>query len=251
MSIFLGRIYFVFVYRLSWFFFAIGGTFFSVFVWAPMLILPKRERLGVLVRRQLQFLFKAWVEWMHFTGVARIEFDGFDKNFAPGTIFIANHPSLLDATFLLARLPDTICIFKPLLMKNPVTGPAAVMAGFVSAASGVDLIREATKKLKSGPSLLVFPEGTRTSPGESLGKLKAGFAMIADRAQSPVQLILIRTSPDLARRGRFWWVAPKELPAAFNCSIDRLWLPEATRSVKEFTDEVEAYMQARLDGKPA
>ena len=245
------RIYLVFIYRLSWVFFAVGGTLFSLFFCAPLLILPKRERLGRMVRQHLQLLFKAWVKWMHITGVARVHFEGFDTTLTPGTVFIANHPSLLDATFLLARLPDTICIFKPLLMKNPATGPAALMAGFVSSSSGVDLIREATQKLKSGRSLLVFPEGTRTTPGESVGKLKAGFAMIAERAQAPVQLILVRTSPDLARRGRFWWTPPKDLPAAFTCSLDRTWLPDTNRSVQQFTDEVEAYMRVKLNGKPS
>lgn len=251
MPLFIRRIYLVFIYRLSWVFFAVGGTLFNLLVCAPMLILPKREWLGGIVRQQLQLLFKAWVKWMHVTGVARVEFNGFDTALASGTIFIANHPSLLDATFLLARLPDTICIFKPLLMKNPATGPAAIMAGFVSSSGGVDLIREATEKLKSGRSLLVFPEGTRTTPGESVGKLKAGFAMIAERAQAPVQLILVGTSPELARRGSFWWTPPKDLPAAFTCSLDRIWLPDPSRSVQEFTDEVEAYLQVKLNGKPA
>jgi 1-acyl-sn-glycerol-3-phosphate acyltransferase len=244
----LRTIYLVFVYRLSWVSFVIVGILFNIFVCAPLLILPRRERLSRQVRYQLQVLFKLWVKWMHMTGVAKIEFDGFDRPTVPGTIFVANHPSLLDATFLMARLPDTICILKPLLMKNPATGPAAVMAGFVSSANTVDLIREATGKLENGLCLLVFPEGTRTKPGESVGRIKAGFALIANRVQAPVQLILVQTSPDLARRGRSWWQPPRQLPATFKCSFDRVWLPDGNRSAHEFAKELEAYMYLKLEG---
>ena len=187
---------------------------------------------------------------MHLTGVARVEFEGFETPFVPGTVFIANHPSLLDATFLLARLPDTVCILKPLLLRNPATGPAAIMAGFISASGGVDLIREASESLKQGRSLLVFPEGTRTPPGQALGKLKGGFAMIAARAQAPVQLIFVHTSPELARRGTPWWISPKELPATITCSLDRRWNPEPSRSAQELAEQVEAYMNAKLADTP-
>lgn len=240
--------YLVFVYRLSWIFFAVFGFVFNIFICAPLLILPGRKRLSGLVRHQIKLLFKAWVKWMQISGIAKIEFEGFERSTSPGTIFIANHPSLLDATFLMAGLPDTICVFKPRLMKNLATGPAAIMAGFVSSSLTVDSIREATEKLKNGLCMLIFPEGTRTKPGEPVGKLKAGFALIANRAQAPVQLILVRTSPELARRGMSWWVPPRELPATFKCSFDQLWLPTENRSADEFTSEVEAYMNLKLAG---
>jgi len=51
-------------------------------------------------------------------------------------VYVANHPGLLDATFILARLPDTICIFKPALIRNPAMGPAAIMAEYASGESG-------------------------------------------------------------------------------------------------------------------
>jgi 1-acyl-sn-glycerol-3-phosphate acyltransferase len=250
MSLFPRRFYLVTIYRLSWILFAVGGVLLNLLVCAPMLLLPGRAKLGSKVRSLIRFLFKLWVQWMHFTGVARIEFHGFETKLTPGTVFIANHPSLLDATFLLAHLPNAACIFKPLLMRNPATGPAAIMAGYVSASGGVDLIREATNILKRGISLLVFPEGTRTLPGQELGKLKGGFAMIAARAEAPVQLILVRTSQELARRGNPWWTAPKELPAVITCSLDRVWLPDPNRSAAELAQEVEAYMNTKLVGNP-
>ena len=88
---------------------------------------------------------------------------------------MANHPTLVDATFLLARLPDAICIFKPRLMRNPAIGPAALMGGYISGDAGIDLIRQAAEKVAGGNSLLIFPEGTRVPHGER-PPLQAGFA---------------------------------------------------------------------------
>jgi 1-acyl-sn-glycerol-3-phosphate acyltransferase len=46
-------------------------------------------------------------------------------------------------------------------------------------------MREAVRRLKQGWCLVVFPEGTRTQDG-SIGRLKPGVLMIAERAGVPI-----------------------------------------------------------------
>jgi 1-acyl-sn-glycerol-3-phosphate acyltransferase len=133
-------------------------------------------------------------------------------------VYVVNHPSLVDALFLLARLPDTVCIFNPVLLRNPVVGPAALLCGYVAGDAGVDGIRRAAERVSTGCSLLIFPEGTRTAPGADLNPLRPGFALIARRARAPLQLVHVRSSPLMARKNHPWWKIPP-LPGRFEFTL--------------------------------
>ncbi|HEY5079635.1 MAG TPA: lysophospholipid acyltransferase family protein [Opitutaceae bacterium] len=227
------------LYFLSWIVFGAVGVLLNLGC-IVLLLSPRRAALGPAVRSTIKWLFDAWLRWLHATRVVIVTWKGFEgKTLAPGTVYIANHPSIVDATLILARLPDAVCIFKPSLMSNPAVGPAAVMAGYVKGDSGVDLIKAAAEKVASGKSLLVFPEGTRTASGTVLGRMKPGFALIADRARAPVRLIIIRGSPGMGTRGRPWWPAPDILPGNFEISLDLSWPYVPGRSAAELTQAVE------------
>lgn len=239
------RLYFMGAYYFSWVLFLGVGLGLSVFS-MPLLLLPRRASRGQWMRAIIRRLFDLWVTWLHLSKVVRVNFNGFDAPLPTGAVYIANHPTLVDATFLLARLPDTICIFKPALMRNPALGPPAIMAGYVAGNAGVDLVREVAQRITAGCSLLVFPEGTRTAPGQTLGEMRPGFALMATRARAPVQLVLIRSTPALARRGLPWWRAPAILPATVDLTLDRRWDPDAARTAAQLAQEVELHLRKQL-----
>lgn len=188
-------------------FFGVGLTLNALCI--PLLLFPRRQRSGAAVRETIRGLFVAWCAWLHATRLIYVTWEGFTPEALEGTaVYIANHPGLLDATFILARLPNTICIFKPALMRNPALGPAAVMAGYASGDAGIDLIRDVAERVAKGHSLLVFPEGTRTAVGATLNPLKPGFALIAARAGVPVRTIAVHAPRDLVPKGQAWWQAP-------------------------------------------
>ena len=240
----LARAYFIFAYFLSWLFFGLFGLALNV-VCAPLLLFPRRARLGVVVRRMIRWLFESWVKWLHACRSFRFEWRGFDQPLPAGIVYVANHPSLVDATFLLSRLPDTVCIFKPALLRNPAIGPAARMAGYVAGNTGADLIRDAAAAVIAGRSLLIFPEGTRTAAGAILNPLKPGFALIAARAAAPVQLIIIRTPRDLCPRGRPWWHVP-QFPARIEIALGHRLQPSPGQPAAKLTAEVERQFLAAL-----
>lgn len=215
----------------SWILFATVGLLLNA-VCVPLLWLGNKRHDAV--RRVIQRLFQSWCVWLRATRLIYVRFHGFTPEAMKGpAVYIANHPGLLDATFILSQLPDTICIFKPGIMRNPVLGPAARMAGYVSGTNGVDLVREVAARLADGRSLLVFPEGTRTATGVKLNPLRPGFALIARRAKVPVRLIIVRAPVDLVPKGWSWWRAPNfpapvditlvgELPETDNTSANAL-----------------------------
>jgi 1-acyl-sn-glycerol-3-phosphate acyltransferase len=233
----------------SWLAFGLLGLGLSI-ACVPWLLLPRRVGREARVRAAIRRLFELWTWWLQVGGVLRFAWRGFEAPLARGTVYIANHPTLLDATLLLARLPDAVCIIKPKLMRNPALGPAARMAGYIAGEKGVDLVREVAARIAAGQSLLIFPEGTRTATGTTLGPLKPGFALIAALARAPVQLISIRASSDMVPRDRAWWLPPSNLPVWMNISVEHRWDYDPTRSARELTDEVEQHLRSVLRAIP-
>ena len=246
----LRRAYLVGVYWISWVGFLGVGACFGLGVCLPLLIFSKAAGVRRFARRAIAFLMNVWVRWLDCTGVAQVHFEGFEPGPLTGTVYVANHPSLLDATFLLARIPHAICIFKPALLRNPVTGPSAVLAGYLSAADGLDLFKDVQDRLAEGCSVLIFPEGRRTQTGAVLNPIRPGFAVIACRAHAPVQAVVIRTSRGLGRRGGVWWQPPAELPARIVLSLDRRWEHCPDKPPSALAAEVEAHFQSRLSNFP-
>lgn len=237
----LHRIWYGLLYYVSWLMFGLGGVLLNL-VLAPLLLLPRRERFGPLARRAIRGMFTFWLKWLHATGVVHVRWHGCDDVMLPaGTVYVANHPTLVDATFLLARLPDAVCIFKPALLRNPAIGPAARLAGYISGDQGVDTLRSAAEAVAAGRSLLIFPEGTRTEPGRSLNPLKSGFALVARRAAAPIQLFRLSASPNLVPRGRPWWLLP-DLPGWVEIERDEFIAPDEIPG----TPELVAHVEGRL-----
>lgn len=239
------RCYYILAYYLSWLAFAAVGLALNA---GSILLLPfphtaVRQRRA---RQVIRFLFDLWLRWFHASGVVRIIWKNFPAELPAGTIYVANHPTLVDAPVLLSRLPDAICIFKPALMRNPAVGPAAVLAGYAAGQFDVDLIRDVAQRVADGRSLLIFPEGTRTRAGTRLGSIKPGFALMANRAPASVQLVVIRSSAGLVPRGRAWWRPPVELPGWIELAWDRRWDPDPSRPPAVLAREIEEHLLAQL-----
>ncbi len=79
-----------------------------------------------------------------------------------------------------------------------------------------------------------------------LNPLRPGFALIAARAQAPVQLVRLTASPGLVPKGRAWWKPPAVLPGFVEVTLDRRWEHDPARSPAELTAEVEAHLRASL-----
>jgi 1-acyl-sn-glycerol-3-phosphate acyltransferase len=230
-------------YYLPWLWFAAGGILLNV-VCAILLLVPNRHRLGRVARLAIKRMFIFWRQWCHATRIFRVTWRGFEnEKLSSGTVYVANHPSLVDAQVLISALPDAICIFKPALLRNPAIGPAALIAGYASGGDGLDAIRDASDKVAEGRSLVIFPEGTRTSPGQRLGPLKPGFAIIARRANAPIRLLTIEVSRNLTTKGRAWWKLPA-LPTWMIVTLGELIPADTAMSCTEVTAYVEKKLTA-------
>ena len=127
-----------------------------------------------LVRGIYRFLFKVEIE-----GLENIPTD---KNF----VVTPNHLSNFDPPLVAAFMPidNMAYMAKASLFKVPVV--AQVIKAFeafpVKRGEGMTAIRTAIRILKSGKSLVIFPEGMRVRTPGVLGKGKQGAVMIATNA---------------------------------------------------------------------
>ncbi|MFN7696092.1 MAG: lysophospholipid acyltransferase family protein [Burkholderiales bacterium] len=141
----------------------------------------------------------------------------------PGLIVVANHPSMLDAMMLVARLPRSACIMKASLMRNPFLAPGARLARYIRNDSPLGLARLAVQDLQHGGQLVLFPEGTRTTV-RPLNPFQGGVTLIAKRAGVPIQTVFIDThSPYLCKGWPLWRLPP--LPIEFTVRLGRRFEP--------------------------
>lgn len=218
--------------------FGLGLSLFSLLTsW-----LPATQQVERFHQRLLHRNFALFIWWCDVTRLTHVRYHGLERLGRGGLVIAANHPSLIDATCLLARIPEAVCIFKPAIRRNPVLGAAARRAGYLASDGGHDLVRYAAEKVAAGHTLIIFPEGTRTPPGQDLLPLKSGFVLIARRAGVPIQLVRITTDSDVLTKGRAWWRPPR-LPAHVEVTVGPLISPETELRTADFAAQIEAWFR--------
>ena len=120
------------------------------------------------------------------------------RHLAPGTryVYIANHNSLFDIPVVLAAVPDNIRImYKQELERAPIFGLALKMSPFIAvnrekSREASSALEEAVETMRHGSSVLIFPEGTRSTTGE-LGAFRRGAIALAVRSETPIVPVII------------------------------------------------------------
>jgi 1-acyl-sn-glycerol-3-phosphate acyltransferase len=126
----------------------------------------------------------------------------------PGVLVIANHPTLLDAFGLISLMPQADIVVKGSHYNNPFLAAAARGAGYIPNVNGPRLVADCVKRLARGRSLIIFPEGTRSSVN-SLGPFTRGAAHIALKSNCELVPVTIKCEPATLYRGRAWWDVPE------------------------------------------
>lgn len=132
--------------------------------------------------------------------------EGIDKR---GFVVVANHESTADP-FLLSWLPfDMRWVAKAELFKPPVVGWAMKWGGDIPLRRGEGesvraMMDECERALAGGISVMMFPEGTRSSDGNLL-PFKDGAFALAIRAQVPVLPIALAGTKEMRPKHSKWF----------------------------------------------
>lgn len=155
------------------------------------LVLPPSAGVQRFVRSAVRRYLQAYFLYLRGANSLRASWEGWQESFAtePG-IIVANHPSMLDAPFLLSRLPRAVVIFKARLGRHILRGRAAAFTGYMPSDQGVDGLRLVVGSVRAGAQFVFFPEGTRT-PREGPVELHPLYAVVAKYARVPIHLFAI------------------------------------------------------------
>ena len=122
-------------------------------------------------------------------------------------IFLPNHVSNLDPPLMVPLLPGTPSIMlKAELMKIPILGQAWRLARYVPVQreggreAAVRSAKYAAEVVRSGLSMLIFAEGTRSKTGR-LQTFKAGPFHLAQSTGAPIVPVVISGTESMMRKG--------------------------------------------------
>ncbi len=123
-------------------------------------------------------------------------------------IYMPNHQSNFDIPVLLGHLTVQFrWLAKMELFKIPIFGRAMRNVGYISIdrsnrQSAFESLKVAVEKIKSGVSVLIFPEGTRSRDGKIRPFKKGGFVMAIDSGV-PIVPVVITGTRAIMPKGRF------------------------------------------------
>ena len=171
----------------------------------PASPMHKRQRARAVISGACRF----FVEFMRYTGVLTYSIKGGGRLGQPGQLIIANHPSLIDVVVLISCIRDVNCVVKNSLWQNPFMRGPIRAAGYISNDGSIEMLETAAQVLRDGQTLIVFPEGTRTTPGLP-PDFHRGAASIALRGATIITPVRISVTPTTLTKAEPWYSIPNQ-----------------------------------------
>jgi 1-acyl-sn-glycerol-3-phosphate acyltransferase len=144
------------------------------------------RRFKIFVRKFNHQYFKIFVKIAELLGTIRLTVENKDSlKDLRSKVVIANHPSLFDVVILFSLIPNANCIVKGELIQNIFISLIIKNLYIPNNIPFEDQLEMAKSSMDEGNNLIIFPEGTRSKPGEPW-EFKKGAARFALYAQSDV-----------------------------------------------------------------
>lgn len=168
--------------------------------------------LSVPFERQGRAIHSIGAFWSRILlGLAGIKVDvrGID-NIPKGVpvVLLSNHQGAFDIPALQAFLPLQFrWVAKKSLFRIPVIGWSMSLANYIpiereNPQEAMKSMEEAAERIRKGTSVLVFPEGTRSTTGELL-PFKRGAFMLAAKSGAAIVPVAIRGTSAIMKKGGF------------------------------------------------
>lgn len=161
-------------------------------------------------------------------------------------IYASNHSSMFDIWALFATLPGRVrFVAKRELFRIPLLGRAMLAVGHVpidrtARKRAFEAYDEAARRIQSGTSVVVFPEGTRSRTGELLPFKNAPFGL-AIAAQVPIVPVYVHHTFEILPKGA-WRLRPRPIRLLVGPPISTTGLKPEDR--ERLRDQVRAALVA-------
>lgn len=233
--------------------FGLGGLLLSILVFPPMLLIRDRNKRTTLARWCIHQSFRLFIRIMEILGVMRLRVEGREHLDNCGNVLVlANHPTLIDVVALISLMPNASCVVKAALWRNPFLSGVVRAANYISNSTPEALLEDCVRDLDGDHPLIIFPEGTRTRPGEPL-RFMRGASYIALQSHRPLLPVLIDCRPGTLTKQQKWYQIPEH---RFDLSVKILapenigqWIDAAdapTIAARKLTQSLEAFFTHKL-----
>lgn len=113
------------------------------------------------------------------------------EDFAKPAVIICNHQSGLDNFVMMMQHPKLIVFTNDKVRSAPISGLAVRMADYYSASMGVENnLEQIRKKVAQGYSVVIFPEGTRSSDG-NMKRFHKGAFFLAEQLNIDILPVML------------------------------------------------------------
>lgn len=160
-------------------------------------------------RRMIGRVWRFFVGYLQWSGVLSVSFRGADRLGRPGQLILANHPSLLDVVLMVSHAPAPNVLVKKDLLHNPSMRNQILASGYIPNDESMEMLEEIDAVFRSGQSLLIFPEGTRTGWDGQI-KMHRGAVSIGLRSASVITPVVIKMTPPNFKKGQPWYQIPPQ-----------------------------------------
>ena len=208
---FLGMIRTFFLYS----FFVVGSLILTSIGLVLKLAPVGRKRVKLFYHSLIRFYTKSLVSLDPQVRIRTINQS--DSVFSSPSVIISNHSSFLDILFTVMQSPKVVLLTNKWVWNSPVFGGVVRLAGYYPVTDGAeDSIDKLRTAVDDGYSIVVFPEGTRTTDG-NLKRFHKGAFYLAETLQIPIQPLLIKGAGEAVPKGDFYvnpvHIVLKYLPA--------------------------------------
>lgn len=181
---------------------------FRLLGWVERDALARRR----LARRLVSASFRLFLASARRMGVLNYHIDGAALLQAErGVLVVANHPTLIDYVLLASVMPEADCLVKRGLQENLFLRGVVQAAGYLVNRDADTLLPDCRQRLAQGDVIIIFPEGTRSLPGQPL-TLQRGAANLAVRCGCDLRIVHIRCSQHTLGKHQRWYQIPPEKP---------------------------------------
>ena len=242
--------------------FSLGGLLLTLTVF-PIIHLRWRDpdQRRDRAQRAIHQSFRFFIGQMIWLGVMSVELRNAERlRELNGVLVLANHPTLIDVVLMISLMPRADCIVKEALWRNRYLGGVVRAAQYIPNRGAEQLVQDCSKALAKQRPLIVFPEGTRTVPGEPFS-FQRGAAHVALATGCEVVPVILTCNPPTLTKATRWYQVP---PRRFHVRLEVLEpiraeqiiasgteAPLASRQLTRWLQQFFSDAVAAADGKPS
>lgn len=201
------RLWRQFATGLSFVVFGLGGLIVPLVIFPVRWVVRDENKREKFVKYTIHWCFRVFIQLMKGLGMLTYHVQHEEKLRVPGQLIVANHPTLIDVVFLISFLPQADCVVKSSLRRNLFTRGAIIAGRYIANDNPEDVMAAARASMARGNSLIIFPEGTRTTPGKA-SRLHRGAANIAISAEKNISPVTIHCTPPTLTKQTKWYHVP-------------------------------------------